>query len=507
MLSRAKAFRSFTTACLSALLACCAAATPARAQSDDAAKTVRRLIGRDVKVYVTVIDPKTVADAFGKRIGDRFVAIQVTITNRSEDYQFLLHDVSLDLRKIFVRCSPTPGPTTLYGMTEQQMLQRRQLRRQQQQQDQEQDDEEEEEEIDAGEDGCAPRELYELSSLELSLLRGVAEKGQGQDRRNFILRLFRGVGTVAAGLIGVASFGPSYAESVAVFNGPVLSAYMDAFPDYTINQLNRLNDTAWRSNTLVPKQQARVLVAFVPQSMFLTKEQRKQFKDDPTALFSVIDFRRADAVVDGTFITQLEDVPPSVTGVQFTEAELAKFQNATPEVKGFVIGRFLSDSSISIVNPSVPGLTAEVEGTPTDRRLEFTVRADQPVPPGTTLNFQIANENGVQNFSRTVNYQPALPTVTGIDPAEGTQGESDVAVTITGTNFIPGTTRVIMQPGSRVRVEDVNVTSSTTIEAIFRIASNAPARENQVRVANGSGQSAASVTFTVKEAPEDESEP
>lgn len=496
MLTRAKAFRSFHITCLCALalLLVGGVALPARAQSDDAAQTVRRLIDRDVRVYVTVIDPKTVADAFGKRIGNRFVAIQVTITNRSEDYQFLIHDVSLDLEKIFVNCSDRPSAERL-------ALPSRQVQRQQQQQQQQRRDAETNEAVYP----CANNDYnYELSSLELSLLRGVAEKGQGQDARNFVLRLFRGVGTVAAGLIGVASFGPSYAESVAVFNGPVISAYMDAFPDYTINQMNRLNDSAWRSNTLIPKQQARVLVAFIPQSMFLTKKQRRQFMDDPTGLFSEIDFRRTQAVIDGTFITELEDVPPGVTGVQFTEAELAKFQNAKPEVKGSVIGRYLSDASISIVNSPVPGLTVEVEGTPTDRRLNFVVRSDQPVPPGTNLNFEVANKNGVQNYSRTVNYQPALPTIKDITPAEGEQGESDIAVTITGTNFIPGMTRVIMQSGSRVTVEEVQVTSSTTIEAVLRIAEKAPARANQVRVANGGGQSAGSVTFTVKAAEEEE---
>jgi hypothetical protein len=87
------------------------------------------------------------------------------------------------------------------------------------------------------------------------------------------LRLFGGIGTAAAGVIGVASFGPSYYESVAVFNGPVISAYMDVFPDYTINQLNRLNDTAYKSNSLIPKEQAKVIVAFIPQAMFVNEKQ------------------------------------------------------------------------------------------------------------------------------------------------------------------------------------------------------------------------------------------
>jgi hypothetical protein len=329
----------------------------------------------------------------------------------------------------------------------------------------------------------------------------VAEKGQGQDKRNAILRLFRGVGTVAAGLIGVASFGPSYAESVAVFNGPVISAYMDVFPDYTINQLNRLNDSAYRSNTLVPKQQAKVLVAFIPQAIFLTKEQRSQFQKDPTTLFEDIDFRRAQAVVDGNFITELADMPPAVTTVQFEPDELAKFQDAAPEVKGSVLGKFLAGARISLLNQTPEGLSVELEGEPTEKRLDFVVKSDRPVPPGTTLNFEVANEHGVQTISRPVQYQPARPTVSAIDPGEGNRGASDVLVTITGTGFIPGTTRVIPQTGSGIRIMDVRVTSATTLEATLAIASNAPLRANRIQVANGSGLSAESVNFTVNAPP------
>lgn len=457
----------------------------------------------DVKVYVTVMDAKTTADIFGRRIGDRFVAIQVTITNRSSEFQYLIHDVSLDLREIFVKCSNTPTATTLAvdsGSGDAQPQGRGAAR--------------------GGGTGrrgkgadAAPaatttgdclssKYSYELSSLELSLLRGVAEKGQGQDARNAILRLFRGVGTVAAGLIGVASFGPSYAESVAVFNGPLISAYMDVFPDYTINQLNRLNDAAYRSNTLIPRQQARVLVAFIPQAIFLTKKQRGQFKSDPTTLFEDIDFRRAQAVVDGNFIAELGEMPPAVTTVQFEPGELAKFQDAAPEVRGSILGRFLAGARISLLNQTPEGLSVELEGEPSDRRLNFIVKSDRPVPPGTTLNFEVVNERGVQTISRPVNYQPGRPTISAIDPAESNRGATNVAVTITGSGFIPGTTRVIPQTGSGIRVTDVRVTSATTLEATFSIAANAPLRANQIRVANGGGQSAESATFTVTAPPE-----
>ena len=90
----------------------------------------------EIRVYRSIMPPEDVADVFGRRISRRFVAVQVTVTNRSKDFQYLIHDISLDLTKIL----KTPLP-------------------------------------------------YELSSRDLSLLRGVAEKGQIYDRRNFTVRL------------------------------------------------------------------------------------------------------------------------------------------------------------------------------------------------------------------------------------------------------------------------------------------------------------------------------
>ena len=438
----------------------------------------------DVRTYLSVLDPKTVEDVFGKRIGGRFVAIQVTIPNKSDEFQFLIHDVSLNLKSIYLYGPPVKRGA--WGGKSRAQRTGALL-------------DEEDEDLNNG---------YELSSLELSLLRGVAEKGQGQDSRNAVLRWFRGIGTVAAGLIGVASFGPSYPESVAVFNGPVISAYMDVFPDYTINQLNRLNDSAYKSNTLIPKEQAKVLVAFIPQAMFMDREQRSLFKKSPVELAAHptkgIDFRRAQACVDGSFITEVEDMPPTVTGVQIEEAELIKLQDAAPEVRGSISGRFLTGAQVDLASPAPADITVVREGTPSDRRLDFVIKSTKPIPPGTPLTFQVSNDNGVQLTRRDLRYMPKRPTLTGVepDPAGGERG-SEVTITLTGTNFIPNTetnrrlTRVIPQAGSGVRVVSVEVLSGTSLEVTLAVAANAPAATSRLRVANDAGESAETIPFTV----------
>ncbi len=414
-------------------------------------------VSEDIRVYVSVMDPQTVSDVFGKRIAQRFVALQVTIRNRDRDHQFLIHDVSLDLENVF----PPGYFTTREELSRTDCDKRRR--------DCEERNKTRTNPRDCG--SCSGYK-YELSSLELSLLRGVAEKGQSENGRNKLLRIFEGIGTVAAGLIGVAGFGPSYSDSIALYNGEFLAAYRHVFPDYTINQMNRLSDSAYQSNTLVPKQQARVLVAFIPQRIFLTKKQRDDFWKEPTLLFDgdkAVDFRRTEVAVRGSFIVELENLPVALNSVQFDDAELKKFQN-----------------------------DKKLDGTPSHKRLNFIIESDKPVAPDTPLTFEVSSDQSVQTLTRRIHYTPDLPTITDIDKKEGESNTPALEVEITGTNFVPGKTRVLVS-GTGVKVPDnsVEVLGSTKLKATFTIDKNADPTERKVTVKNPRGESTGSISFSV----------
>lgn len=188
-----------------------------------------------IRVYLSVMDPKNVSDIFGKRIAKRYVAIQITIANRNKDFQYLIHDVSLDL-------------STIYAKSD-----------------------------------LKAKGHYEPSSEDKTLVRGVGEKGAILDPRNLIVRLLTGAGTIAGGITGVTTFGSSFAPSVAAFNGPVMSAIRNAFPDMTVNQMNRLNDSAYAANTLVGKQSAKVMVpSFLKQFYWIHGSERSSGKSRRT---------------------------------------------------------------------------------------------------------------------------------------------------------------------------------------------------------------------------------
>ena len=87
----------------------------------------------------------------------------------------------------------------------------------------------------------------------------------------------------------------------------------------------------------------------------------------------------------------------------------------------------------------------------------------------------------------------AKPTLTSIAPSSGIQGAA-VAVTLTGTNFGPGST--ISLSGTGINVSSPAVVSSTSITATFTIAASAPTGPQNVTVTTGS-KTSGSQPFTV----------
>jgi len=358
---------------------------------------------RDIKVYLSVMDPKNVSDIFGKRIGKRYVAIQITIANKNKDFQYLIHDVSLDLTGIYAK--------------------------------------------DAKND-LKPRGTYEPSSEDKTLVRGVGEKGQILDPRTLVVRLLTGAGTIAGGITGVTTFGSSFAPSVAAFNGPVLSAIRNAFPDMTVNQMNRLNDSAYASNTLVPKQAAKVMVALLPQAVLLDSRFRALFWKEPTECFKEVDLRSIVGIVAGSFIEEkAESLEQSLTSVEITEAEMQKFSTANFEVKGRILGDHLDGSEAKLKEPA--GINLTVDGIE-EKAIGFTLKGANPVPSGASLRFEVTKNKATKTIAKAISNQSAAPTLDSIDKPQGEQGAT-VAATLTGKTFLPGTSvAVFVRPNSRV---------------------------------------------------------
>lgn len=431
---------------LACLLAACASVRAEDAPPTDVS-AVDAYNLKHVKMWRTIMDPKRVADAFGKRIGQKYVAVQITVANLHSDYQWLITDASVDIEELIARLQQSTecsGTMNLLQKSAQSMS-------------------------DANR-----QTTLQISSADLTVLRGVAEKGQYLDTRNMTLRSLQGAGTVAAGLLGITTFGPAFAPAVAAFNGPLISAFQTVFPDETFNQLNRLNDSAFLANSVVGKQQARVLVVFVPQSYFFTPSEQKRFYKDPTSVYACADLRLLNASVDGHFIASV-DVAPVVTTVSIAESEAVKFASDNFNVAGRLVGRFLDKTNTTLLRKP-DGLTLEVVGEPAENEVQFKLSSARPLSPGQTIRFNLEKPGIAKGVTAeyTVAYQAQRPALQagGLNLAE-VNADSAPLIEITGSNFLPGA-EVRIEPDSGIKVGSVTVESSTLIKVQLNIDASVP---------------------------------
>ncbi len=404
---------------------------------------------RDVDIYVTLVNPQDVSDVFGKRISRRFFAFQVTVANNSKEYQYLIHGITIDIPKAVekaekaisaIEASDPQKTSKIASLNEFKSR------------------------LTVFTGGLT---AYRMSSIDLKLLRGVAEKGSYLDTRNFIIRALRGIGTIAGGIIGVASFGSSYAPSVAAFNGPFISAAESTFPDYTVNQLNRLNDAAYTANSLVPRQQAKVMVVFVPQPFILNKEESKKFYKEPSFFKDSLGIFTATIEVGGSFIKELEGLPPA--GVQVLIDKPGDFQEVGREVTGCITGKYLKGASVTLTgDPPLDGVQLEVKGEATNSLCPFIIKHKDPIKPGLRLELLVANKDGNQILVYPVNYVPAPPSIEKITPAEGEQGKI-IKLAIEGKGFIPGYTTLFCKESRNITFGQWTVEDNGSIQVEMTI--------------------------------------
>jgi hypothetical protein len=401
---------------------------------------------RFVFVYRSVLPPKVVSDMFGKRIAKRFLAFQVIITNRNRTYDWLIHDLTLDLTRVRQRWND-PGQL-VSRMKQGGVL---------------------------------------VSSTELELMRGVAEKGRTFDPRNLTFHILQGTGVVAGGLIGIVNFGAKFADYVGVFNGPFLAAYEGIAPDHAVSNLNRLNDSAFAPNTLITKRQARRFVLFVPQDLFLTKQEQRRLWDAPTELFADtnadLDLRLAEIQADGIFIAEADEVTGiSLTQIDIAVAERKKAQQDKPEIHGVVVGRNLQNAQLQIVAPA--GVTLTPDGSTGDTRLPFILRANAPLDPSATIQVEVSKGPSHGTVSLRLDYVPDKPVVTDVKPAAPViTGAAAVQAEVLGTGFIPGVT-TLRVAGDNVTLSDVVVQSGTRITANVKAEANAAIGNRDVVATN-----------------------
>ena len=447
-----------------------AAAPPKSASPSDTNSAVDATNKNYIRVWRSIMAPKDVADAFGHRIATHYIAMQITIANRSKDFQWLIQKAAVDVVRLLNleadRKGCEPNTALLFKALERE-----------------------------AKTANPPGDYTQVSSADLTVLRGVAEKGQSLDPRNVAVRSLTGVGVIASGLIGVTRTGHSYAPGVAAFNGAFLTAVQQILPDYTVSQMNRLNDSAFLTNTVVGKQQAKVIVIFIPQSDLLTSKQQKAYYKNPESVYACPDLRLLEASVDGNFIANVTG-QPTATAVNIDSSEAAKFQQDNFTVKGSVSGNFLANATLELVSPP-KGLSVKVDGTPTESSISFILSDATPLSPNTVLDFAVKGTTGEpSHVAYRVTYAAAKPVLTSMNPATVKAGES-ASITLTGSHFLPEGMTVLVDPSAGLTVGAPQFISSTEIKFDVAATAAAAAGNRSLKISGPAGLSDAALTLTI----------
>lgn len=222
-----------------------------------------------------LLDRKEASDIFGKRIAHMYLAVQVNLRNLSREFDFVLQDVRLVM-----------------------------------------DDN------------------VSVASRTRPLVRAVAEKGQVLDGRNIMVAAISAVGSIAGGLAASSLFTKDFARATNIFQGPFRTAIVGAFPDFTVSQLNRVNDHSLAAEgIIIPKDAPATVVAFASQRIFLSQTERDEFiqrrtiqKKDRAALLPYQN--RIRVLIAGSHVERVNLTQPTLASI----APSAALQGTKPEL-------------------------------------------------------------------------------------------------------------------------------------------------------------------------------
>lgn len=223
---------------------------------EQAAKNGRALkseitVNSSVHVQAVLIPRVDAKRVFGKEISENYAVIQLTVGNKSPTAAFIVHGVFIDYRD-WPLSGVAPSAMRVEGSTDKYQ---------------------------------APSVTSQVASEEYRVVRGQLLDAQSDTTRNRFLRWL----TFAGNLAGAFTFSlneQGIVKGIAAITGVGIPGVATAWPDRTVEQLNRVSDLGFRTNKLVPKESAEVIVCFFPIDRFLTPGFRKLFLKSPALFFA-----------------------------------------------------------------------------------------------------------------------------------------------------------------------------------------------------------------------------
>src|SRR5437667_5528563 len=223
-----------------------------QAEKSPGAKELHSQITVNGNVHVeAVLIPRVDARRiFGSEIANNYAVIEVNIGNKSPEAALIIHGVFIDYSEWPLsgssRSVATPDRST-----------------------------------DSYQESNFPSQV---ASEEYRVVRGQLLDAQTDTLRNRFLRWL----TLAGNLAGAFTFSlneQGIIKGIAAATGVGIPGVATAWPDKTIEQLNRVSDFGFRANKVIPKEGSDVIVCFFPIDRFLTRGFRKLFLKSPALFF------------------------------------------------------------------------------------------------------------------------------------------------------------------------------------------------------------------------------
>jgi hypothetical protein len=257
------------TACI-VLALCLFSAVPAQTTRDERNAKIldaARANGTELATQVSVRNSVTAqavliprVDArriFGEEIANNYAIIEVNVSNKSSDAALIIHGIFIDYSKWALKGGPGFVATRGANLN-----------------------------ADANTNPFqSSTRINQVASEEYRVVRGQLLDAQMWSKRNWTMRLL----TLAGSLASAYSFSigeEGIVRGLNAFSGSVVPGVREAWPDGTIEQLNRVSDFGFQTNKVISKQGGEIIVCFFPIDRFLTPGFKKLFKENPALFFA-----------------------------------------------------------------------------------------------------------------------------------------------------------------------------------------------------------------------------
>jgi hypothetical protein len=208
-------------------------------------------VNGNVHVQAVLIPREAARRIFGSEIANNYAVIEINVGNKSPDAALIIHGIFIDYS-----AWPLSGASRSA--------------------------------VNAARSGDAFQESNfpdQVASEEYRVVRGEMLDAQTDTLRNRLMRWL----TLAGNLAGAYSFSigeQGILRGIAAATGVGIPGVATAYPDKSVDQLNRISDLGFRSNKVIPKDAADVIVCFFPIDRFLTPGFKRIFLKRPAVFFA-----------------------------------------------------------------------------------------------------------------------------------------------------------------------------------------------------------------------------